>query len=359
MKIGFLTADWGTLLDAEKRKVLFPGGSGWYRVHLPAMELAKNGHEVVIAEQVATSDDGLVLMDWETNEEHGDCDVIIMQRIMNDFGLALIDCAHQAGQKIVNDVDDWYWGLHPANNAYSATDPKTNPKCNRDIYKDILVASDLVTVSTPFLEHKISEWRDGVVLTRNAIDLERWNVSPQREEPIIGWVGATSHRSGDLETLKGVLGPFIERNDLSFHHGGWNPGFPHACELLDVDVNRSKSTPMCMINVYPQQFEFFDVGLVPLNKIDFNQAKSFIKGLEYAASGKPFVAQDTEEYKYLSREIGLGRTAKKGNNWTKHLTELLDYDLRVEEAERNRKLVEQFDIADRWLDWEKAYSSIL
>lgn len=360
MKLGFLSADWGTFHDKENdKRHLLPGGSGWYRIHMPALELRNRGYEIVISEQVAITDDGIVLMDWVTGEEHDDCDVIVMQRVMNDFALEAIDCAHAAGQAIVNDVDDYYWGLHPSNNAYHATDPKKNASCNRNIYKSIIAASDLVTVSTPFLAEKMSAFNSNIALLRNAIDLDRWKFYDQNEVPVVGWVGATSHRSGDLETLKGVVGPFVERNGLRFHHSGWSKGFPHACELLGVELSLSTSTPLCPIEQYPQQFKFFDISLVPLNKIDFNQAKSWIKGLESAISGRPFIAQDTDEYRHFVNDFGIGRVARKPRDWIRHLDELLDYDVRVAEAESNRKKAEAFDIQRKWVEWEAAYKSVL
>jgi hypothetical protein len=43
------------------------------------------------------------------------------------------------------------------------------------------------------------------------------------------------------------------------------------------------------------------VGLVPLTRGPFNEAKSYLKGLEYAAAGIPFIATPTEEYQVAVR----------------------------------------------------------
>ncbi len=359
MKIGFLSADWGAAIHPEtKEKILMPGGSGWYRIHLPALELEKNGFDVVISEQVSVTDNGLSLIDWRDGSQHHDCEIIVMQRIMNDFGVDLIKSANLAGQKVINDIDDWYWGLHPKNNAYKATDPKYNPDCNRNHYKESILASDLIISSTPFLHEKVSEWGCDSVIVRNSVELDKWSVQDQNLKPVVGWVGSTMHRSGDLETLTGILSPYLERNDLKFHHGGWSEGAPHAAELMGVDINRCTHTPLCQIELYPQHFNFFDISLVPLNKIPFNEAKSFIKGIESAAAGKPFIAQNTSEYVFLYENYGIGRIAKKPKDWVKHLDELLDYDLRVEESEKNRKAVEALDIKNTWVNWRDAILSI-
>jgi len=357
LKIGYVTSDWGTYEDDTGVRHLLVGGSAWYRTHLPAMELQKHGFSTVVGEQVATSPDGLVILDWQTGEEHDDCDVIVMQRIMNDFGVDLVQCARGAGQAVVNDIDDWYWGLHPANNAYYATDPRKNPHSNRAHYKETLVASDVVICSTPFLVDRMAEFGASPALARNAIDLDRWSPVDPRELSAVGWVGSTSHRSGDLETLKGVLGPFVERNGLTFHHGGFDGGHPHAGALAGLDYKYCTNTPLCQIELYPGHFQFMDISVVPLNKIDFNQAKSYIKGLESAASGLPFIAQDTDEYKFLKSQ-GIGRVAKRPADWVRHLNDLLDPEVRVSEGRRNRELASRFDISTNWKVWAEIYESL-
>lgn len=359
MKVGFITADWGSAVDEDNRKSLIPGGSGWYRIHLPANELNKNGIETVVGEEVSLDETGVSVRDWQTGIIHDDCDVIYMQRIMNDFGIEIVNHAKSFGQKVINDIDDWYWGLHPDNNAFRATDPKYNPTCNRNHYKKTLIASDLVVCSTKFLQDRMNEFGCDTFLVRNCIEYDKFSTVDQNEKPIIGWVGSTAHRSRDLETLHGILGPFLEFNDLKFHHGGFMNGKPLAAELLNIDVSRSTQTPLCQIELYPQHFNFFDVSIVPLNKIPFNEAKSFIKGLESAAAGKPFIAQDTYEYKYLRDEYGIGRVAKRPNDWMKHFNLLLDLDLRIEESKLNREVAKKFDISSNWVNWRDAIFSIL
>lgn len=44
-------------------------------------------------------------------------------------------------------------------------------------------------------------------------------------------------------------------------------------------------------------------GIVPLAPLEFNEAKSYLKGLEYASLGIPFVAAPTSEYRVLAAEL--------------------------------------------------------
>jgi hypothetical protein len=356
VKIGYLSADWSNAFPEENGKKYQPGGSGWYRCHVPAAELAKHGRDTVVAEQVAISDRGLVLCDQDGNE-HDDIDVIVMQRVMHEFSYNLARIAQDGGQAVVNDVDDWYWGIHESNMASKQSDPDFNPHANREHYRSCIQASDLVTCSTPFLAEKMSEWGVNVELVRNAIDLDRWHPHEQAEEPMIGWVGSTTHRSNDLETVAKPVSEFVAENGLLWYHGGWWEGFTHACELVGIPKKSSRTALICSIFNYPNLFMPLDIGIVPLNMIPFNRAKSYIKGLEYAASGVPFVAQATDEYSLLA-STGIGIAADSDEAWREGLDYLLDYDTRVKEAAKNLELVQKHDIKNRWRTWAVAYDKL-
>lgn len=356
MKIGYLSADWTDAFKEDNGKTYQPGGSGWYRCHVPAAELSKHGFDTVVAEQVAISDSGLVLCD-EDGIEHDDVDVIVMQRIMHEFSYNLVRIAQDCGQAVVNDVDDWYWGLHHSNMAAKFSDPNYNADVNREHYRACIQASDLVTCSTPFLAEQVSLWGVDVAVVRNAIDLDRWTPHAQAEDPMVGWIGSTSHRSEDLETVARPLSEFVAKHGLLWYHGGWHESLTHACELLGIPKESSRTALMCSIYNYPNLFIPLDIGIVPLNMIPFNQAKSCIKGLEYAASGVPFVAQATDEYQLLA-DSGLGRVANGDDEWTAELESLLDFDTRVKEADSNLKAVQEHDIKNLWAVWANAYNGI-
>lgn len=307
-----------------------------------------------MTDEVGIGPDGVSLRTHD-GVEHDDCDIIVMQRIMNDYGPEVVECGKASGQLMVNDIDDWFWGIHPDNFARDKVDPKLNPQVNTDHYRKTILASDVVTCSTPALAERLSSWGANAVVVRNAIDLERYTPTEQALRPIYGWVGSTSHRSRDLETLQGVMGPFLDAHDLNFHHSGWWPGFPHAAELLDVDLSRSTTSQVCKIEEYPGQFDPIDVGIVPLNDIFFNECKSAIKGMEYAAAGVPFIAQDIAEYRWAYDTHNLGIVAKRPKHWLKSLERLVDLDERKNEIEKNYKAVSNLDISKKWVDWKEAY----
>jgi hypothetical protein len=101
-----------------------------------------------------------------------------------------------------------------------------------------------------------------------------------------------------------------------------------------------------------------DIGIVPLHPSPFNEAKSNLKGLEYALSGIPFVASSTQEYRDLA-DAGAGRVAKNNKEWLKHLKQLLDPEVREIERQKNYKVVvENYNIFTVKYKWSEAIELI-
>ena len=94
---------------------------------------------------------------------------------------------------------------------------------------------------------------------------------------------------------------------------------------------------------YPTLMDM-DIGVIPLSMMPFNEAKSDIKGLEYASAGIPFVAQATGSYRALREEYEIGLIADKPTTWIKHIKKLLDYNYRKELAEQGLENVKKRDI---------------
>jgi hypothetical protein len=287
-------------------------------------------------------------------------DIIVLKLLMQKEILESIPKAQALGQKIVVDIDDWFDGLAKSNRAHEATDPKTNPDSNREIYAQIIMAADAVITSTPFLFEYYGKKRDNVFMVRNGIDVDRWKKKQFKtnKKTRIGWVGATHWRSNDLEQLAPFMGKYIKSRDVVFHHSGHSETAPLAHELLGVPKELSRSTPMAPIVQYPKILEPIDIGIIPLNDIEFNHAKSYIKGLEYAAAGIPFVTSYSPEYQNLV-DGGIGRLAKTKSEWTYHLDELLDVRKRKDDIDENYSLLKNFSMDARGEDWDATMKFIL
>jgi glycosyltransferase involved in cell wall biosynthesis len=391
VKIGLATSDWGLWNVAEGGAPSL-GGAGWYRVGLPARALRAAGHEVVIGvlsemllvDRATRRSTGslLAVQEWAESQpvdrdapqamgtRHVDCDVVIIQRYMHgpqtigglpNEGLAEgIAKARRMGQVVINDVDDWFWGIDPRNRAFFSVNATNSPDHNINHYRRILAASDAVTASTPYLAERLRSMLPCPVhVLRNLIDLDSFRVRPQpKGNPIVGWAGAMAWRSGDVEQLRGILGSFMAANGLRGHHSG-HAGFvqhdgqpyPTFAEAAGIgpDVVVSTSGMVNTDNI-AELYAWFNVGLVPLNPKPFNMAKSAIKGMEMAASGIPFVASDTPEYRWAEAQ-GMGRVARRPADWKALLTKLLSHGYRVEQAEQGRKAVETHDWRARGPEW--------
>jgi glycosyltransferase involved in cell wall biosynthesis len=328
-----------------------PNGCAWYRMVLPSRELTKWGWESVVGMPVASQD--------EIGVAHGDggyfgFDVTVLKLLMNRPVPALIRSMQAKGVHVVIDVDDFHYGLHEENIAYATTDPHRNPDSNRAYYEAGIRAADTVTVSTAFLADFYSRRVRDVRLVRNGVDTDRFSPVEQGEDPVFGWVGATMWRSGDIEILREWLPGFVKDHGVKVHHAGHIPGDSRHFGVR-AGVPRVSTTPMCLITDYPKLLTM-QVGLVPLNRIPFSEAKSYLKGLEYAAAGIPFIATPTEEYRNLY-SFGIGRLAETPEEWRDHATELLDVNVRREEAERQMRIVrEKFDISVKGEEWDTAIS---
>jgi hypothetical protein len=190
-------------------------------------------------------------------------------------------------------------------------------------------------------------------MVRNGIDTDRWKKKQFKtnRKLRIGWVGATHWRSNDLEQLSSFMGKYVKQKNIMFHHSGHNPNAPDAYELLGVQKELSQVTAMAPILDYPQLLTPIDIGIIPLNNIEFNHAKSFIKGLEYAAAGVPFVSSYSPEYQYLA-DNGIGRVARNEKEWIYHLDELLNPQKRLDEINENYSLLHKFSMDARGDDWD-------
>jgi glycosyltransferase involved in cell wall biosynthesis len=291
-------------------------------------------------------------------------ELLVCQRWMHAGAADLTRAARRAGQAVVHDVDDWFWGLDPANRAHRTTAKRTNPLQNREHYAKAVAAADAVTCSTPFLEQRLRE-RFGVdtLLLRNAVDavaFDKQPVADRDDRLVLGWVGALQWRSGDLETLAPWLDGWLARTGSSFVHNGTFPvDADTAAARAGVDPDRAltglEARPPWS---YHELVGGFDVGLVPLADVPFNRAKSWIKGLEYAAAGIPFVAAATPEYVELASR-GAGTVADTPERWMLALDALLDPAERARQSERGLAVAKSQDWAARWTEWQTAYEGIL
>jgi hypothetical protein len=347
--IAFISGDWNNATDPPEAN-----GCAYYRQVLPAAQLGRLGWEDVMVGQPEPHPEHGIGLKYQDGALFG-FDVIQVKLLMHASVVPLMRTHQAKGQRVIVDVDDFHFDMHEENIAHTATNPHTNPINNRAHYEAGIRAADTVTVSTAFLADFYGARCRDVRLVRNGVDAERFHVVTQPERPTIGWLGGTLWRSGDLELLRPWLPQFVKDHGLRVHHAGHIPGDPRHFGAR-VGIPRVSTTSMEPISRVPLMMDNFHIGLVPLVRNDFNEAKSFLKGLEYAVAGIPFIATPTEEYR-LFAAAGIGRLATTPDEWRDHATELLDPDVRREEAARQRDIaIRQFHIDQRGPEWDTALS---
>jgi glycosyltransferase involved in cell wall biosynthesis len=291
-------------------------------------------------------------------------DIVVLKLIMLERFVDHVRIARERGQKVVVDIDDHMEGLEETNLAYKTTHPDANPKNNRDHYVAIMDQADALITSTPFLYdfYKAKYPEKPIFMVRNGIDIERWTMRKDHKGwlPTFGWVGATPWRSGDLETLNPFFGEFLKQKHLKFHHAGNIINAPTAAQQIGIDKKLCTVEPMKTMLGVPELYRKMDVGIVPLRNVPFNHAKSYLKGLENAAAGIPFIASGGLPEYQLFADAGVGRIANTPDEWIGHMTELLNPKTRLEERTKNREIIsEKFSMKQRGYDWDEVFRKIL
>lgn len=331
------------------------GGCGFYRVRAPAEEVSKLGVDIEIP------DDGSVkvkIKDRVITEIEDDPDLIILQRPLNDIYPSLVAQAQRQGIAVVFETDDDFETVHGRNIAHESlhsTPERINPKFLRQCAE----MADHVTVSTPRLL-KFARHKRATVL-RNAIPDSFFSLPiPERDfsSPRIGWSGSVATHPDDLQVTKGAVGEVLKNNGLDLTVIG-DGVYVHRNLQLSKETKVLESGWVDVEHYFPAFAENVDICIAPLELSPFNESKSFLKGMEAAAAGMPFIASPTSEYLY-AEVCGIGQTAKTPGDWRKKLQRLIDNpDKAYELGQQYREVVrEEFNYkhnAQQWLDsWTQA-----
>lgn len=277
-----------------------------------------------------------------------DADVIVFQRVLDRRRYELLCVLKEAGITVVVEIDDDFHAIHKLNAAWKGTSPLHSPESNRDWLMRACQVADLVTVTTPALAERYGE-HGRVAILPNYVPARYLDIAGQRDGDRIGWSGSIATHPGDLQVTGGAIAEVAGARVAVVGTGKL------VAEALKVETVESGG--WLPIDEYPHAVARFDVGIVPLRKSAFNEAKSSLKGLEMAAVGVPFVATPTGPYRALAEE-GIGWLADSPDEWRAKVSLLIaDHDLRAELGQRWRQVVrERFTIEQHAVDWWGAWT---
>jgi glycosyltransferase involved in cell wall biosynthesis len=350
------------------RVVYYPqsfDGPGCYRCLYPGAQLAAHGgHEAKVGDHLVV----------EETEKHQvlrfnldlklEADLVVLH-LPGDPGYQTFQKALQErGIKVVIDMDDDYLNLpnyNPASNGFN--------KYNRETMTWCLRHADAVTVTTPALKRTLTGvTRAPVYVLRNYLDWKVWKHVPpvfeqhDWDEFRVGYLGSATWHSGDLQVLSSPLRRWMEAHpEAKFIAAKDSP----VHDILGVPTSQ---------RVYMDSFAFrhqgvaryaatMDVGVVPLVKNRFNEAKSHLKGMEYAGVGVPCLATPTESYRdwWLAGDgAEAGYLCSGSRAWIHALDRLYeDREHLRAMGQKARELAARNTYQDHWRLWEATYNEIL
>jgi hypothetical protein len=279
-----------------------------------------------------------------------------------DSMAADITRAREAGQIVLYDVDDDIWHLpewSPAAMAMHKLMPNVRA-CDLDVVDANIRSCDGVLVSTPYLKKVVEAEGFGVpvYLMRPGIDSSVY-LPKSKDRPLrVGWMGSMSHHLQHLRTMQVALAALPKYN-AEFLHMGWLPG-DRSDVLLEELVCRKGQMRWGDIASVPEMLRHVDIGLIPRVPTTFNESQSVTSGLQYAASGTPFLVSPSEEYSRLE-ELGAGKVCRTVPDWRQGIEDLLSLSsFRRNEAERAKECVEaEFGLRPTGRHYHELFTELL
>jgi glycosyltransferase involved in cell wall biosynthesis len=283
-----------------------------------------------------------------------DADIVVLQRPLRSHLPGAIRSLQAKGVRVVVEIDDDFEHISPRNISWTSVQPHLSPGRNRAHLREACELADLVTVSTPALADVYG--RHGrVVVIPNCVPRDYLLLRQDPHDDLyVGWSGSTETHPDDLQQCRTGIARAIAATGAKMAVVGTGKDVRKNLGLAETPLASGWRT----LADYPEALAQFDVGIVPLELSPFNEAKSWLKGLEMAAVGVPFVASPTQQYRALTAE-GAGLLAETPRQWEGIVKALLrDDDRRAELAAAGRAVAERWTIEgniERWTDaWAQA-----
>lgn len=335
------------------------GGCGHYRLRWPALALIAEGADIDLRrpeegsglQGIFVQRDGLDRLVALSGAP--EVDVVVLQRPLSAWRADAVEVLQKAGVRVVVEIDDDFGALHPSNSSFLSCHPRRSPGMNWEHLARACRQADLVTVTTPALARRYGA-HGRVAVLPNMVPARYLDIArPAHPGLIVGWTGSIETHPTDLQVTRGALertlASTLEGQVATVRVVGTGKGVRQALRLS----SEPEATGWLALQEYPYAMAEADVGLVPLDDIAFNAAKSALKMMEYAALGAPVIASPTPDNVRMWGE-GIGLLASKPRDWATHLRRLLSNpEHRAEVAGRGREAMARFTIegnADRWWD---------
>jgi glycosyltransferase involved in cell wall biosynthesis len=248
--------------------------------------------------------------------------------------------------------------------------------------------ADAVTTTNEVLANVIRKHTDKpVFVIPNCLDLRNWRKPKLADDIWIGWCGSVSHYP-DLKPLMPVFDRLMEKYPKlhvqimgsSFDYlfppkegvkrfpvAGYGPEDSMFYADLKDSGERWPGRMRFDAPVPVQQYEKWmcsnwqsHIAIAPLESNDFNDSKSNLKLVEYAALGIPAVASNFGPYHWQRTDIH-GLRADDNSQWEEYLSELIEQPSRRQNLAwgADVSLRRNYDISKRAKDWMEVFECVV
>ena len=340
------------------------GACGHYRMKWPAEAMQRAGLDVEIHEPGP--------MDWLPIQIGVDAvsgrpsgrtiiggsfdhiDVLVIQRPLTWRAAAGFEVLRQNGVRVVVDLDDDLSSLHARHGMWHRVHPRYNQESNFLHLQKATKSADALVGATPAIAARYGGAGRGVVVEncvpREWLDAER---TEQHDRLVVGWTGKIATHPDSLNVPGVGLSRALAATGSDFRVIGDATG---VAEQAGLDT--LTEIPGVALMEYPTQVAQLDVGIAPLADSAFNRAKSWLKPLDYAATGVPFVCSPTPEYERFCAQ-GVGLIAMKPKDWERQLKRLLtDRSFAAEQSEAGREIAARWTFDQHVEEWYEAWSGV-
>lgn len=343
-------------------------GCGHHRLIWPVEILRAQGHDVTVVPQekrqlqIGFND---VTRKVESVRLAEDYDVVVFQRVTHENLVGAIEVLREQGKAVVVDVDDDLSTIHPANPAWPMLHPTLETKTGasrQHSWRNLDAAcraATLVTATTPALITRYALHGRGRVLPNYLAEHYfgwEWITTNGRSD-VVGWPASLGSHPNDPEALGSAVARLID-DGVTFRVVSNSPGAARAFGVRDATRVEYVTDPISL-DEWPRAIAQLGIGIAPLADTKFNAAKSWLKPLELAAVGVPWVGSPRAEYQRL-HALGCGVLCDKPGAWYRKLNALRRSESwRAELSEAGRDVASRLRLVDHAWKWWEAWSDAL
>lgn len=329
----------------SRRSDGLPTGSGYVRVVLPYQNQA-------------------ILRDWRVRQTNalpqpGSGQVVLIQREASGHSLDALQKWlpgwKSAGGKLLYEIDDDLLDTQRLHVQHHAADVEAAAAKVRFLSSH----ADVVHVSTEVLAERLRPFNQQVRVIPNALDANLWRLceprahdhGPFRRQPNgpvrIGYIGTPTHDE-DLDlvtdvmrTIEAKYGTVVEIEVIG--------GFQKRTPTFGKRVGLPKKNDYPHFVRWLQERVHWDIGIIPLVASPFNESKSYLKFLEYAALDMAIVVSAGITYADVAlHKDNATVTQSSKDAWVRAICELIEnpstrtqYALSAREGVRRNHTLDQ------------------